>query len=96
MEPVRLPLEDSLDLHMFHPRDIVSVVDEYLAAAREAGLTRVRLIHGRGRGVQRASIQQQLERHPLVVEFWDAPQSHLGATIVELCPRELQNRGTGP
>ena len=80
----QIPIEDALDLHTFHPRDIKSVVEEYVTAAWERGLREVRLIHGRGRGVQRGIVQQALERHPLVVEFWDAPESHLGATIARL------------
>jgi len=81
---MRIPIEDALDLHTFHPRDIKSVVDEYVNAAWERGLREVRLIHGRGRGVQRGIVQQALERHPLVVEFWDAPETHLGATVARL------------
>jgi DNA-nicking Smr family endonuclease len=83
-EPVRVPIEDSIDLHTFAPRDVVSVVDEYLRAAAEAGLREVRLIHGRGKGVQRAEIQRLLRGHELVSRFWDAPESHLGATVVRL------------
>ncbi len=80
----RLPIEDSIDLHAFAPRDIKSVVEEYIRAAHEAGLREVRLIHGRGKGIQRGIVQQTLERHPLVAEFWDAPESHLGATVARL------------
>jgi DNA-nicking Smr family endonuclease len=80
----RIPIEDSLDLHAFAPRDIKSVVEEYVQAAYEAGLREVRLIHGRGKGVQRGIVQQALERHPLVEEFWDAGESHLGATVARL------------
>lgn len=80
----RVPIEGSLDLHAFHPRDIKSVVEEYVGAAYEAGLREVRLIHGRGTGVQRGIVQSVLERHPLVEEFWDAPESHLGATVAKL------------
>jgi DNA-nicking Smr family endonuclease len=83
-EPVRLPIEDTLDLHAFHPRDVKSVVDEYVTAAHEAGLQEVRLVHGRGTGVQRGIVQAALERHPLVLEFRDAADSHLGATIATL------------
>ena len=83
-DAVRVPIEDAIDLHSFAPRDIASVVEDYLAAAREAGFTEVRLIHGRGKGVQRADIQRRLRGHPLVEQFWDAPESHLGATIVRL------------
>jgi DNA-nicking Smr family endonuclease len=82
--PVHLPIEDTIDLHPFAPRDIPSVVDEYLHAAHEAGFREVRLIHGRGKGVQRGIVQAVLERHPLVVSFRDAPESHLGATAAVL------------
>ena len=82
--PHRIPIEDALDLHAFHPRDITSVVEEYVSAAFEAGLREVRLIHGRGKGVQRGIVQQALERHPLVRAFYDAPESHLGATVAQL------------
>jgi len=80
----RIPVEDSLDLHAFAPRDIKSVVDEYVTAAHAAGLREVRLIHGRGKGVQRGIVQQALDRHPLVEEFWDAAETHLGATVARL------------
>jgi len=80
----RIPIEASLDLHAFHPRDIPSVVEEYIRAAHEAGLREVRLIHGRGRGVQRGIVQAVLEKDPLVERFHDAPESHLGATVAVL------------
>jgi DNA-nicking Smr family endonuclease len=80
----RVPIEDALDLHAFAPRDIKSVVEEYVNAAHEAGLREVRLIHGRGKGIQRGIVQQALERHPLVEAFWDATESHLGATVARL------------
>ena len=83
-DPHRVRIEDSLDLHAFAPRDIPSVVDEYLRAAQEAGLRDVWLIHGRGIGVRRARVQQVVRDHPLVVSFADAPESHLGATVVRL------------
>jgi DNA-nicking Smr family endonuclease len=83
--PHQVPVEDSLDLHAFAPRDVASVVDEYVRAAHAAGLTEIRLIHGRGRGVQRGIVQAALERHPLVAAFDDAPGAHLGATIAVLC-----------
>ena len=83
-EPVRVPIDDAIDLHSFAPRDVVSVVDQYLHAARDAGFSQVRLIHGRGTGAQRAAIQRLLRTHPLVERYWDAPESHLGATLVGL------------
>ena len=83
-EPLRIPIEGALDLHAFHPRDIPSVVQEYINEAHAAGLREVRLIHGRGTGVQRGIVQQTLERHRLVESFHDDPRSHLGATIAVL------------
>lgn len=80
----RIPIEGTLDLHAFAPRDIKSLVEEYVTAAHAAGLREIRLIHGRGKGVQRGIVQQALERHPLVDEFWDAPDAHLGATVARL------------
>ena len=82
----QIPIEPFLDLHAFHPRDVKSVVDEYIQAAWRKGFEEVRLIHGRGAGIQRGIVQQTLDRHPLVIECWDAPESHLGATIARLKP----------
>lgn len=83
-EPVDIPIEDAIDLHSFAPREVWPVVEEYLRAARDAGFSEVRLIHGRGKGVQRADIQRRLQGHPLVERYWDAPESHLGATVCRL------------
>ncbi|MDQ3348253.1 MAG: Smr/MutS family protein [Acidobacteriota bacterium] len=83
-EPHHVPIEDSLDLHAFAPRDVSSVVEEYVCAAHAAGIREVRLIHGRGTGVQRGVVQAALERHPLVESFSDDPASHLGATFATL------------
>ena len=83
-KPHRIPIEPELDLHPFAPRDIPSVVEEYVNEACAAGLGEVRLVHGRGKGVQRGIVQQALERHPLVDRFEDDMRSHLGATIAIL------------
>lgn len=83
-DPHRLPIEDHIDLHAFAPRDIPSVVEAYIEAAASAGFREVRVIHGRGRGVQRGIVQATLERHPNVAEFSDDTASHLGATLVRL------------
>ena len=80
----RIPIERELDLHTFNPRDIASVVEEYVTAAHSAGLREVRLVHGRGKGIQRGIVQATLERHPLVEEFWDDTVAHLGATVARL------------
>lgn len=88
-EPVVLPIEDSLDLHTFVPADIPSVVAEYLYEACRCGFSEVRLIHGKGKGVQRAIVQSLLATHPMVVRFFDAPaeRGSWGATVVILRPR---------
>jgi len=88
-EPVRIPIEDALDLHAFAPRDVPAVVSDYLEAAHARGFTEVRLIHGRGIGVQRRIVQSLLARHPLVAGFADAPPDRggVGATLVRLRPR---------
>ena len=85
-DPVVLPIEDSLDLHTFAPRDVLSVVDEYLRAAAGRGLREVRLIHGKGKGVQRAAVQARLAAHPLVERYVDAREERggWGATVVVL------------
>lgn len=85
-EPVVLPLEDVIDLHPFQPHEVRGVVEEYLQACCAAGFTRVRLIHGKGKGVQRESIRALLARLPYVRAFHDAPPEAggWGATIVLL------------
>lgn len=85
-QPVVLPIEDWLDLHAFAPRDVPGVVDEYLREAQARGFRQVRLVHGRGRGVQRAVVQGLLARHPLVERYADAPPERggWGATLVVL------------
>jgi DNA-nicking Smr family endonuclease len=88
-EPFPLPITESLDLHAFAPRDVPSVVEEYLRACRVEGLVLVRLVHGRGRGVQRAEVQRVLRRMRAEVEsFRDAPPASggWGATLVRLRP----------
>ena len=82
--PHEVPVDGVLDLHTFVPRDVTAVVDEYVRAAAAAGLSDVRLIHGRGTGFQRAAVHAALARHPAVDVFWDAPESHLGATVARL------------
>ena len=85
-EPVVLPLEDSIDLHPFSPKDIPSVVEEYLEQCIQAGLSEVRIIHGRGVGVQRNIVRSLLEKHERVVSFQDGPPEAggWGATLVVL------------
>jgi dsDNA-specific endonuclease/ATPase MutS2 len=88
-EPVAVPIEDSLDLHPFRPEETASVVEEYVAAAHEKGFGEVRLIHGRGIGVQREIVRKTLARSPLVVSFEDATPERggWGATVARLARR---------
>ncbi len=79
-----VPIEREIDLHSFAPRDIPSVVEEYIAEAARAGFREVRVVHGRGTGVQRGIVQATLDRLPQVEEFRDDTASHLGATLVRL------------
>jgi dsDNA-specific endonuclease/ATPase MutS2 len=83
---VEIPIEDSLDLHPFRPDETASVVDEYVAAAAAKGIREVRLIHGRGIGVQRAIVRKTLERSSLVTSFEDAAPERggWGATVARL------------
>jgi DNA-nicking Smr family endonuclease len=85
---VRIPIEDSFDLHSFLPRDVAGVLADYLEAARGKSLTEVRVIHGKGIGTRRAQVRQLLASSPLVADFFDAPPERggLGATIVRLRP----------
>ena len=85
-EPIVLPIEDSIDLHAFAPRDVPSVVEEYLEQCKQAGLTEVRIIHGRGTGVQRNIVRSILQKHPRVLSFKDASAESggWGATVVVL------------
>lgn len=83
-----VPVEDSIDLHSFLPKDVPSVVSEYLDEARARGFREVRLIHGKGKGVQRAAIRRLLARDPRVEDAFDAPPERggHGATVVLLRP----------
>jgi dsDNA-specific endonuclease/ATPase MutS2 len=85
-DPIRIPIGDVFDLHTVPPRDVKAVVEEYLIEARKAGLKALRIIHGRGIGVQREIVRSVLERTDFVAEFKDAPAEAggWGATIVTL------------
>ena len=71
--PHRIPIEDRLDLHAFSPSEIRDLVEEYLSLAVTAGFRQVRIIHGRGSGVQRRVVRSILSRHPGVEVYGDAP-----------------------
>ena len=84
--PVELPVDGVLDLHMFHPRDVRDLVPEYLEECRKRGITRVRIIHGKGTGVLKAIVHSVLKKSPHVAAFRDADLGggSWGATEVEL------------
>ena len=81
-----IPIEDSFDLHSFFPRDVPSVLAEYLEEARRREWREVRVIHGKGTGTRRAQVRKLLAASPLVADFFDAPPERggLGATVVLL------------
>ncbi|MDP9053118.1 MAG: Smr/MutS family protein [Acidobacteriota bacterium] len=82
--PFRIPVTDIFDLHTVAPRDVKSVMEEYLAEAVRLGIRALRIIHGRGIGVQRETVRAMLARHPDVIDFRDAPieAGGRGATVV--------------
>lgn len=85
-EPVRIPITDVFDLHSVPPRDVKAVVEEYIQEAHRLGFKALRIIHGRGIGVQREIVRSVLGRSELVAEFKDAPPEAggWGATVVTL------------
>jgi dsDNA-specific endonuclease/ATPase MutS2 len=85
-DALELEITDVLDLHSFPPREVADLVRDWLDAAYEKGFREVRIIHGRGVGVQRRRVRTILERDRRVVDFRDAPGEHggWGATIVAL------------
>jgi dsDNA-specific endonuclease/ATPase MutS2 len=85
-EPFAVPITDVFDLHSVPPRDVEAVVEEYLSEARRLGLTAIRIVHGKGIGVQREIVRAVLGRTPFVVAFGDAPAEAggWGATVATL------------
>jgi dsDNA-specific endonuclease/ATPase MutS2 len=85
-ETVEIEITDSIDLHAFHPRDVRAVVEEYLAEAHKKGFRLVRIIHGKGVGVQREIVRKVLSETDFVKKFKNAPEfsGSWGSTIVEL------------
>lgn len=85
-EPVRIPITDVFDLHTVHPQEVREVVEAYLEEAHRLGLKALRIIHGRGIGVQREIVRAVLARTPFVLSYGDAPPEAggWGATLVTL------------
>jgi DNA-nicking Smr family endonuclease len=83
--PVHIPINGVIDLHTFAPKDASEVVDEYLNVCSKKGIFEVRIIHGKGKGVLRRTVESALKRHPLVLSFkQDTGPSGWGVTIVFL------------
>ena len=98
-EPVVLPLEDSIDLHPFHPKDIPSVVEEYLEQCCQAGLKEVRIIHGRGTGVQRNIVRSILQKHPWFFPSRMLPQKLAAGELRSWCCEKrtsFRQKGSSP
>lgn len=85
-EPIRIPIEDVLDLHTFRPRDIPDLLNAYFSECIKEGIFSVRVIHGKGKGIQKRRVHQILDEHPLVRQYSDAPleAGGWGATLVTL------------
>ena len=85
-EPFQIPIHDVFDLHTVPPRDVEGVVEEYLLEANKLNLKALRIIHGRGIGVQRETVRRVLARTPFVIAYSDAPleAGGWGATVVTL------------
>lgn len=90
-EPVKVPIEQRIDLHTFAPRDIPDLLESYLGECHKAGLREVRIIHGKGIGVQRQIVHAFLQKSPLIETFFQAPPEAggWGATIAVLTARTL-------
>ena len=86
MEPIRIPIEDVLDLHTFRPQDIPDLLDDYFEECIKSNILSVRIIHGKGKGIQKRHVHKILKQHTSVKSFQDAPPEAggWGATIVEL------------
>jgi dsDNA-specific endonuclease/ATPase MutS2 len=86
MDPIRIPITDTFDLHTVAPREVKAALEAYLEEAHRLGLTALRIIHGRGIGVQREIVRAVLARTEYVASFGDAPTEAggWGATVVTL------------
>ena len=93
MKPVKIDIEDVLDLHTFKPSDVPDLLEDYIIECVKASIFSLRIIHGKGKGVQKKRVQNLLKNNPRVDSFQDAPPEAggWGATLVELKKKsELQ------
>ncbi|MBU0543760.1 MAG: Smr/MutS family protein [Proteobacteria bacterium] len=86
MKPVKIPIEDFIDLHTFRPGEIPGLLSEYFSECQKNGILKVRIIHGKGQGILKNRVVKILQKSPFVESFKDAPMEAggWGATIVEL------------
>ncbi|GAB6097714.1 hypothetical protein JCM14469_39680 [Desulfatiferula olefinivorans] len=87
LAPVDIPITGTLDLHPFRPADIPDLIGEYIEACREKGILSIRLIHGKGKGIQKDRVRGILTAHPHVLSFKDGDMGNWGATCAVLLPR---------
>ena len=89
MEPVKIPIEDIIDLHTFRPKDVPDLLEDYFSACIDKGISSVRVIHGKGKGILKKRVQEILSENPMVESFRDASPGAggWGASIVELKKR---------
>ena len=88
MNEVEYPIDGTLDLHTFQPRDIKELVPEYIKVCREKDILQIRIIHGKGKGTLRRTVHTILDKHPDVIRYWHEGGSggSWGATVAQLCP----------
>jgi DNA-nicking Smr family endonuclease len=86
MEPIEIPIDGVLDLHTFNPKELPHLLNDYLSACREKGIMSIRIVHGKGTGVQKARVRSLLSKNPMVIDCKDAPeqQGGWGATVVRI------------
>lgn len=86
MQPIQMPIEDTLDLHTFKPKDVPDLLTDYFAACIEKGIYSVRIVHGKGRGILKKRVHELLKKNQMVESFRPAPPGAggWGATLVEL------------
>jgi len=100
VEPVIIPIEDVLDLHTFHPKDVADLLDDYFDACLDKGIFEVRIIHGKGKGILKKRVHAVLKRHPLVSSYQEAPPEAggWGATLAVLrkASQPFENAGKSP
>ncbi|MBD3616100.1 MAG: Smr/MutS family protein [Gracilimonas sp.] len=85
MEPMEIPIDGVLDLHLFNPKELGDLIPDYIEACLEKDITSIRIIHGKGKGVLRRTVHSLLEKNPYVESYSLASdRSGWGATVAEL------------